>query len=143
MSKRCKQIVLVFTLVFSIFVLIGCGNTKKDETKFQNAYFEISNKAENKETFTKESLEKLTGSKSHKSNDINTYLFEVDDEFLMVGLNSENKLDIVKYEKSGNITLVNCLVDDTNIGGYTKGFTSNFKVDKLEDQKKVFNNILN
>ncbi|MEF3400245.1 hypothetical protein V4R14_05560 [Listeria monocytogenes] len=143
MNKKFKQIILIFTLALSMFSFIGCQNKEKNISKFQNAYFEISSKAENKETFSKESLEKLIGSKSHKAKDINTYLFDVNDESLMVGLNSENKLDIVKYEKSGKVTLVNCLVDDTNIGGYTKGFTSDFKVDSLDNQKKAFENILN
>lgn len=137
MKKKCINL-FIFMLVFSLFIVTGCTN-KKEYTKFQNAYFEISSKAENKDTFNKDNLEKIVGSKSNKAKDINTYIFESNGESLMIGLNDDSKLDIIKYEKNDEITLVNCLVDNTNIGGYTKGYTSKFKVNNLEKQKKEFN----
>ncbi len=142
MKKIYSNLIFVFVLAFSLVIVIGWTNQSKN-TKFQNAYFEISRKAENQETFSKENLEKIVGIKSNKAKDINTYIFENNGESLMVGLNDDRKLDIIKYEKNDEITLVNCLVDDTNIGGYTKGYTSKFKVNNLEKQKKEFNNIVN
>lgn len=142
MNKKSKYISL--SLIFTLFIFVFIGCTKQEKyTKFQNAYFEISSKAESNETFSKESLEKIIGSQSNKASDIKTYLFESEDESIMIGLNSENKLDIVQYEKPGKIKLVNCLVDDTNIGGYTKGFTSEIKLNNLESQKNLFSSSLN
>ena len=142
MKKKSSNLMFIFVLAFSLVIVIGCTNQSKN-TKFQNAYFEISSKAENQDTFSKENLEKIVGIKSNKAKDINTYIFESNGESLMVGLNDDRKLDIIKYEKNDEITLVNCLVDDTNIGGYTKGYTSKFKLNNLEKQKKEFNNIVN
>lgn len=142
MNKKSKYISLSLIFILFMFMLIGCSKQEK-YTKFQNAYFEISSKADSNETFTKESLEKIIGSQGNKASDINTYLFNSEDESIMIGLNSENKLDVIQYEKPGKIKLVNCLVDDTNIGGYTKGFTSEIKLDNLESQKNLFNSSLN
>ncbi|TAN65026.1 hypothetical protein WS9_013025 [Paraclostridium sordellii 8483] len=142
MNKKSKYISLSLIFVLFMFMLIGCSKQEK-YTKFQNAYFEISRKAESNQTFSKENLEKIIGSQGNKASDINTYLFNSEDESIMIGLNKENKLDIIQYEKPGKIKLVNSLVDDTNIGGYTKGFSSEIKLDNLESQKNLFSSSLN
>lgn len=144
MSKY-KQILLLFTCSLSIFLLIGCSKTK-EYTKFQNAYFELSN---SEKSFSQDDLESLVEQKvsmqekAENEGDFNAYIFEVDDEQLKVFLNDEMKLSFVQYSKLGELTLTNSLEKDTSVGEYKAGFTSEFKLDSLEDQQKIFDEINN
>lgn len=141
--NKYKKIILLFTFSISIFLLFGCSKSK-EYTKFQNAYFEISN---SNKSFNQNDLESIIGVKTTKyekaEGDYNSYVFEIDDEELKVFLNDNNELRFIQYNKKGELTLVNNLEKNTAVGEYGEGVTGEFKLDSLEEQQKIFDEINN
>ena len=138
--------ILLLIIIFSISIA-GCSK-EVEYTSFQNAYFEISDKAKKNEIFNKNTLESIIGGKvtefkkSEKEDDFNYYNFEENDEDITIALDSDGKLKFIKYEKAEEIILVNNLEAGSNMGGYYEGFTSRYKVENLESQKEQLKNIL-
>lgn len=143
--NKYKKIILLFAFSISIFLLFGCSKTK-EYTEFQNAYFEISN---SDKSFSQNDLESIIGAKTSKyeeaknEGDYNSYIFEIDDEDLKVFLNDNNELCFIQYTKKGELTLVNNLEKNSAVGEYGEGVTSEFKLDSLEEQQKIFDEINN
>lgn len=142
-----KKIYLLFTsLIISTFLIIGCGK-KQEYTSFQNAYFKISSSSEKNNSLDKNNLESIIGTKvseykkAKNKEDYNAYIFKIDDEELKVCLNADNKLGFIEYKKLGEITLANNLEENSAVGEYATGFTSNMKLDSLEEQQKIFDEI--
>ncbi|WP_419726312.1 hypothetical protein [Terrisporobacter petrolearius] len=142
-----KKIYLLFTsLIISTFLIIGCSK-KQEYTSFQNAYFKISSSSEKNNSLDKNNLESIIGTKvseykkAKNKEDYNTYIFKIDDEELKVCLNADNKLGFIEYKKLGEITLANNLEENSAVGEYATGFTSNMKLDSLEEQQKIFDEI--
>lgn len=142
-----KKIYLLFTsLIISTFLIIGCSK-KQEYTNFQNAYFKISSSSEKNNSLDKNNLESIIGTKvseykqAKNKEDYNTYIFKIDDEELKVCLNADNKLGFIEYKKLGEITLANNLEENSAVGEYATGFTSNMKLDSLEEQQKIFDQI--
>lgn len=141
-----KSKILFFIIIFLISIT-GCSK-EVEYTSFQNAYFEISDKAKKNEIFDKSILESIIGEKvtefkkSEKKDDFNSYIFEENDEDITIALDSDGKLKFIKYEKAEEIILVNNLEPGSNIGGYYEGFTSRYKVKNLESQKEQLKNTL-
>lgn len=142
-----KKIYLLFTsLIVSTFLIIGCSK-KQEYTNFQNAYFKISSSSEKNNSLDKNNLESIIGTKvseykqAKNKEDYNTYIFKIDDEELKVCLNADNKLGFIEYKKLGEINLANNLEENSAVGEYATGFTSNMKLDSLEEQQKIFDQI--
>ncbi|MCC3865087.1 hypothetical protein K0040_12470 [Terrisporobacter petrolearius] len=142
-----KKIYLLFTsLIISTFLIIGCSK-KQESTNFQNAYFKISSSSEKNNSLNKNNLESIIGTKvseykkAKNKEDYNAYIFKIDDEELKVCLNADNKLGFIEYKKLGEITLANNLEENSAVGEYATGFTSNMKLDSLEEQQKIFDEI--
>lgn len=142
-----KKIYLLFTsLIISTFLIIGCSK-KQEYTNFQNAYFKISSSSEKNNSLDKNNLESIIGTKvseykqAKNKEDYNTYIFKIDDEELKVCLNADNKLGFIEYKKLGEINLANNLEENSAVGEYATGFTSNMKLDSLEEQQKIFDQI--
>ncbi|SFJ59174.1 hypothetical protein SAMN02910355_3226 [Terrisporobacter glycolicus] len=142
-----KKIYLLFTsLIISTFLIIGCSK-KQEYTSFQNAYFKISSSSEKNNSLDKNNLESIIGTKvseykkAKNKEDYNAYIFKIDDEELKVCLNADNKLGFIEYKKLGEITLANNLEENSAVGEYATGFTSNMKLDSLEEQQKIFDEI--
>lgn len=142
-----KKIYLLFTsLIISTFLIIGCSK-KQEYTSFQSAYFKISSSSEKNNSLDKNNLESIIGTKvseykkAKNKEDYNAYIFKIDDEELKVCLNADNKLGFIEYKKLGEITLANNLEENSAVGEYATGFTSNMKLDSLEEQQKIFDEI--
>ncbi|WP_434797485.1 hypothetical protein [Terrisporobacter vanillatitrophus] len=142
-----KKIYLLFTsLIVSTFLIIGCSKNQ-EYTNFQNAYFKISSSSEKNNSLDKNNLESIIGTKvseykqAKNKEDYNTYIFKIDDEELKVCLNADNKLGFIEYKKLGEINLANNLEENSAVGEYATGFTSNMKLDSLEEQQKIFDQI--
>lgn len=141
-KNKNKKLTLL-SIFIGVFLIIGCSQTEK-YTKFQNAYFEISN---SDKSFSQDDLESIVGTKVsiHKNakneGGADTYIFEINDEELKIFLNDDMKLDFIQYTKIGEMTLVNNLEQNTSVGEYGPGFTSEFKLDSIEQQKKIFDEI--
>ena len=76
-------------------------------------------------------------------NDLNSYIYSVDDEELVISTDNNDKLVFIKYNKLNEIELVNSLIDGTSIGGYKPGFTSKFEIKDLNTQKELLDSYIN
>ncbi len=147
MNKRIKKIINVAILVLIvIFSSVGCSSDSK-YSDLLTKYIEINNDYINQK-ITKEIMEKIVGLpfssyEEGNENDLNSYIYSVDDEELVISTDNNDKLVFIKYNKLNEIELVNSLIDGTSIGGYKPGFTSKFEIKDLNTQKELLDSYIN
>lgn len=141
-----KISILALLIVF-IFSMFGCSKENIKYTNLQKSYFDISTQAKNKNSFTKDNLENIIGAKvstylaGPSEEDLNVYLFEVNDEKMRVYTDKKNnELYLLKYE--GNIDMINSLKEGIDFG-YAQGLTIQYKTDSIDQQKSELNRHLN
>lgn len=147
-NKLISKKLVVTYIILTLILLVGCSEKKLEFTRFQESYFDICEGLENKKSFSQDELENIIGDKvldinvaDDKNSDLNCYTFKADDEEIKILINPKtNNIDFIKYEKIGEIKLVNSLKENTDIGGYKYGFTSEYKLKDINSQKKQFNN---
>ena len=146
-EKRIKKIINVAILVLIvIFSSVGCSSDSK-YSDLLTKYIEINNDYINQK-ITKEIMENIVGLpfssyEEGNENDLNSYIYSVDDEELVISTDNNDKLVFIKYNKLNEIELVNSLIDGTSIGGYKPGFTSKFEIKDLNTQKELLDSYIN
>lgn len=148
--KLNNKIMTLLLFGFMVFGVVGCSNNDTKYTNFQKAYFSISEQAESDISLKKDDLENLVGVTASDTNigenegDGNSYLFEVNDETLLILTDAKTeKVSFLKYEKVGDITLVNSLEEGTDVGGYKPGYTSQYNSNSKNEQKSQLDLYLN
>lgn len=144
MNKKIMNIaILTIVLIFSF---TGCSSEKKYSDLFAK-YIEINDNYTNKK-ITKDNIKDIVGLpfscyEDGTGNDLNSYIYSINDEELVISTDNDDKLVFIKYNKSNEIELVNSLIEGTLIGEYKPGFTSKFETKDLNTQKKLLDNYIN
>lgn len=132
-----------------MFSIVGCGSDSLEETSLQQAYFTISNKSKENNIFTQSELEKIVNKKvdevisGEAENDLNVYLFIEKEESIKVFTDKkDNELYLLQYQIDDEIVIVNSVKEGIDLG-YPKGYTVKYKLDTLEEQEQVLQEVLN
>jgi hypothetical protein len=146
-NLSCTKISILALLIVCIFSMFGCSKENIKYTNLQKSYFDISTQAKNKNSFTKDNLENIIGSKvstylaGPSEEDLNVYLFEVNDEKMRVYTDKKsNELYLLKYE--GDVDMINSLKEGIDLG-YAQGLTIQYKTDSIDQQKAELSRHLN
>ena len=146
-NLNCTKISILALLIVCIFSMFGCSKENIKYTNLQKSYFDISTQAKSKNSFTKDNLENIIGAKvstylaGPSEEDLNVYLFEVNDEKMRVYTDKKsNELYLLKYE--GDVDMINSLKEGIDFG-YAQGLTIQYKTDSIDQQKAELSRHLN